>query len=474
MGSLFFASRGFGQTPLSWKPNILFILIDDLGWADLPVYGNSFHETPNLDQFTREGMKFTDAYAAGPTCSPTRGSILTGRYTPRTGITQHIIGHWRPFAKLADPDNRQEYLPPEEVTIAELLKSAGYRTAHFGKWHLGGSEHHPGLQGFDDWIIQHGAHYEYRLDSSRDFGLNTDQYLTNTLTHATIQFMRENKNLPFFVHLSHKSVHVPLDAREDLIDKYRQKEGPPNRPNNPVYAAMIEQLDASIGHLLTALDDLRLRENTLVVFYSDNGGLRMRFDKKPVAPKHSENNVATTNLPLRDEKGSLYEGGIRVPLMVRFPGVVEAGTECHTPVNSIDFLPTFLEIAGTSAPSTVSIDGESLLPLFRQSDSLCREALYWHFPHYHHTSPAGAIRAGDWKLIEYFNGDPVELYNLNGDLGEQNNLAKEHPEQVTRLLRMLTAWRDSVGAKMPEENFYYDPSREHEWAPRHQKPFFHS
>ncbi len=417
-------------------PNVVFILIDDLGWADLPCYGNQFHETPHIDRLAREGMRFTDFYAASPVCSSTRASIHSGQYPARVGITNFIPGHYRPYARLTEPPILNA-LPLEITTLAESLKRAGYATGHFGKWHLGGKDHGPLEQGYD---VALGGPAPGRL------------------TDGVIEFIQENRDRPFFVDLSHHWVHIPLRAEPEAVQKYAEKPKPPEGVNNPAYAAMVEAVDRSLGRILAKLEELDLAEDTLVIFTSDNGGLYRRFD--------GQGEVVTTNKPLRDEKGSLYEGGIRVPLIAWFPGEVPAGTVCSEPTISMDFYPTLLEVCGAEAPEGQVLDGVSLVPLLRQAGELSRDALYFHYPHYHHSRPAGAIRQGKWKLIEFFDDGSVELYNLEDDLGEQHDLAAEMPDKAIALRARLTAWRQAVGARMPTPNADYDPDREAEWGRR--------
>ncbi len=439
------------------KPNIVFILIDDLGWADLPVYGNRFHETPNIDRLAREGMRFTDFYAGAPVCSPTRATIQSGQYTPRTGITNFIPGHWRPFEKLVEPPIPSQ-MALEVVTVAEALKPAGYRTAHFGKWHLGGWGYLPEQQGYDVSVVTAGRHFGFHVIGRPPKKMPRDVYLAEFLTDRAVEFIAENKDRPFFIHLSHFAVHIPLEARDALIEKYRAKPKPEGGINNPVYAAMVEHVDRSVGRVLDELDRQGLTDNTLVIFTSDNGGLRRRYDGK--------GEVVTTNAPLRDEKGSLYEGGIREPLIVRWPGVVAAGSVCHEPTISIDFYPTLLEVAGAPRPAGHVLDGESLIPLLKQTGCLQRDAIYFHYPHYHHSRPAGAVRCGRWKLIEFFDTGDLELYDLEADLGERRNLADRMPDKAQELRAKLAEWRKQVGALMPTKNPKYDPKRASQWWSR--------
>ncbi len=433
----------------SRKLNFMFILIDDMGWPDLGCYGNPFHETPNIDRLARQGMRFTDAYAACPVCSPTRASILSGEYPARVGVIDFIPGHWRPYEKLRVPKNRTQFLPLEVTTIPEALKSAEYVSAMIGKWHLGGKQYAPEKQGFD---------------FVRQSGRNQNDKRVTAFTDFALEFIEQNQNKPFFLYLSHHTVHIPLEAPKELIEKYQNKPKPSVGVNNPVYAAMIEHLDRSIGRLLQKLDELKLRENTVVIFFSDNGGLRQHYQK--IGP------IVSSNTPLRDEKGTLYEGGIREPLIVRWPGVVQPGSTCSTPVISVDFYPTLLEIAGVAKPDHQALDGESIVPLLKQAGPLPERALYWHYPMYHHSAPAGAIRQGDWKLIEFFEDGRLELYNLKEDIGETKNLTQSKPQKAKELHQKLLTWRTSVHADMPQPNPDFDPAKRNEWGihPDRQPP----
>jgi len=436
-------------------PNFVFILADDLGWSDVGCYGNTFNETPNIDGLARQGMRFTDAYATCPVCSPTRASILSGQYPARLGLTDFIRGHQRPFEKLTVPVNRQQYMPLEIVTIAEALKPAGYMSGAFGKWHLGGREHFPDKQGFDSTLVTSGWGH-FGNNSVPNIQIGKDEYLTEVLADHCERFMETNRDKPFFLYMSHFAVHIPLEARQQLIEKYEKKPKPPTGVNNPIYAAMVEHVDISVGRILKKIDDLGLADNTVVVFYSDNGGLRQMYT--------GEGPIVTTNAPLRDEKGTLYEGGIREPLIVRWPGVVKPHTECKVPVTSVDFYPTFLDIARLKGDASHTLDGESILPLLKRKRRLNRDAIYWHYPHYHHSTPAGAIRRGDYKLLEFYDDGRVELYNLRKDIGETNNLAAQKPDLAANLQKQLAAWRKSVNADMPTKNPNHDAVRAHLWG----------
>jgi arylsulfatase A-like enzyme len=429
------------------KPNFVFILVDDMGQRDLSCYGSTIYETPNTDRLASQGVRFTDGYAACPVCSPTRASILTGKYPARLHLTDWIAGHKRPFAKLAVPDWTQ-YLPLEEVTIAEALKPAGYVSASIGKWHLGGPQYRPGTQGFDlnfggDHRGQPPSYFwPYNIPLIKDG--RPGEYMTDRLTDEALRFIESNKDKPFFLYLTHYAVHTPLQAKKDLTEKYLAKGRPAKGPNGATYAAMIASVDESVGRVMAKLDELGIADRTVVFFMSDNGGLAS----------------VTSNAPLRAGKGTMYEGGIREPWIVRWPGVVKPGTTCSVPVSSIDFYPTILEMAGMRPDRKQVLDGLSIMPLLKQSGTLEREALYWHYPHYHLTTPGGAIRCGDLKLIEYYEDGKLELYDLKNDLSEKTDLAAKMPDKAAELRKKLDDWRKAVGAQMPTPNPSYDPKRE--------------
>ena len=475
----FFVSCQEEKAPVeeTTPPNIVFILADDLGWADLPSYGNPFNEAPNLDHLSREGMQFSNAYAACPVCSPTRASIQSGQYPAHVGITDFITGHWRPFEELTVPINRTQYLPEEIITIGEAMKSAGYATGYFGKWHLGNAdEHMPGPQGYDDWRIQGGGVF-YNLKSRKairpmDESLNDSIRLSEVLTDYSLDFIEKNKEKPFFLFLAHYDVHVQLDADLDLIDKYLKKEKVGNYPGNAVYAAMIEHIDRSVGRVNSKLEELGLAENTIVVFFSDNGGLVSRFDEIPLLAKNKlpiyEGSdlqyIASSNAPLRAEKGTVFEGGIREPLIVKWPKKIKAGSKSEDLITSVDFFPTFVELAGGKLPDSQAFDGESFTAALQGKSQEEERAIFWHYPVYHHDVPAGAVRKGDWKLIEFFDDNHLELYNLKDDIGEQKNLAEVMPEKVSELHQLLINWREEVNAEMPVPNPNFDESRRKEWG----------
>lgn len=422
------------------KPNIIFILADDLAWAELGCYGSRFNETPNLDRLAGRGMRFTHAYAAAPVCSPYRASFITGQYPARVGITDYL----RPD----DP----KHLSTDQVTIAEMLQRAGYTTGVIGKWHLTGYAHHgakevpPTEHGFDEAIcserrgIGGGSYFHpYHFNPELKRRL-PDEFLVDRLNLEAVEFVGRHGDRPFFLYLSHYAVHTKMVGRPDLVAKYEKRPGAGKGNqaprNNPHLAAQLESIDQGVGMILNKLDELDLTERTVVIFTSDNGG---------------EGRV-TSNAPLRGAKSQLYEGGIREPLLVCYPGLVPPGTVCNTPVCSIDFYPTFLEMIGLEPDPGQTLDGVSILPLLRNPPArLGRDTLYWHYPlakpHFLGGRSSGAIRRGDWKLIERFDTGTRELYNLAQDPGEQQNLADSMPQRTRQLQEDLGAWRSRVGAR---------------------------
>jgi arylsulfatase A len=443
-------------------PNFVFILMDDLGWADIGANGSSFYQTPRIDGLAREGARFTSAYAACPVCSPTRASILTGKYPARLHLTDWLPGRGDGAdQKLAAPAIEQQ-LPLGEVTIAEALQSAGYISAHVGKWHLGGEGYGPLEQGFAVNVA--GDHTGTPLSYFAPYQRNgrfmpgleeapEGEYLTDRLTAEAEHFIEENRDRPFFLYFAHYAVHIPLKAKEDLIQKHLARV-PTGGQTNAVYAAMVESMDQSVGRILDKLDELKIAEDTVVVFFSDNGGLATL--EGPFTP-------ATSNAPLRNGKGYLQEGGIREPLLVRWPGRIEAGRVIDTPVSSIDFFPTLLEMAGVESGGEV--DGINLLPLLTDGLEPARDALFWYYPHYANQArstraplgggPGAAVRVGSWKLIQHFESGDHELYDLSRDIGEVNNLAGDFPGKVQELSRLIYDWQNSVKAQWPMQNSGY-------------------
>jgi arylsulfatase A-like enzyme len=447
------------------KPNFIFILIDDLGRNDLGCYGSKFYRTPNLDRLATQGMKFSDAYAACPVCSPTRASIMTGKYPARLHLTDWLPGRGDlPPQRLARPVIKQQ-LPLAEVTVAEKLKAAGYVTAHVGKWHLGGEGFEPQKQGFDINIA--GDHTGTPKSYFAPFGgkgkdgkfismtalekAPDGEYLTDRLTTEAEKIITANKDKPFFLYFAHYAVHTPLRAKADYIAKYPQVAGKGGQQTNAIYAAMIESMDDSVGRILKQIDDLKLADHTYVFFTSDNGGL---------ATIEGPSTPSTINSPLREGKGYLYEGGIRVPLLVRGPGV-KAGSTATNAMSSVDYFPTILELAGLAAPKPEeNVDGVALAALLKQTGALAARPLFWHYPHYSNQGgkPGGAIRDGDFKLIEFYETGRVELFDLKS--GENRNLAEDpaHTARVKAMVSKLDTWRIKTGAQMMQPNPAYRPS----------------
>ncbi|MSU41616.1 MAG: N-acetylgalactosamine 6-sulfate sulfatase (GALNS) [Pedosphaera sp.] len=437
-------------------PNIVLILMDDLGWADLGCYGSSFYKTPNLDKLAKDGMRFTDAYAACPVCSPTRASLMTGKYPARLNLTDWLPGRPdRPEQMLARPNIRQQ-LPLEETTLAEALGKAGYATAHVGKWHLGGEGFGPAAQGFQHQIA--GDHTGTPLSYFAPFqragrfmpGLEkaeAGEYLTDRLTVESCKFIEANKAKPFFLYLAHYAVHTPLTAKAEYINRYPNATAPGSQSNR-VYAAMVQSMDESVGRIVQCLQQQGLTENTLMLFTSDNGGLCTV--EGPQTP-------ATFNGPLREGKGWLYDGGIRVPLLARWPGVIKPGSVCAEPVSSVDLFPTVLAAAGAAVPA--GVDGVNVLPLLK-GQVQPRGPIYWHYPHYSNQGgkPGGAVRDGDWKLIEWYESGRSELFNVRADRGEGQNQAPKETVIANRLRGLLDAWRRETGAQMPLANPQYRPN----------------
>lgn len=438
--------------------NVIFLLADDLGWNGLSCYGSDLHRTPHLDALARDGMRFTDAYAACTVCSPTRAAVMTGKYPARLHVTDWIPGQKRPFEKLRIPDWTKR-LEHSELTIAEALAAGGYSTVHIGKWHLGEEGFLPENQGFDLNIAGVSAGSPpggYFLPNRLNLpGARQGEYLTDHLTERAVKIIREWRDRPFFMYFPYYTVHTPIQGKPDLTADYAGRVKPDGIHTNPKYAAMHHSLDESVGRIIETLRDTDLLDRTVIFFTSDNGGLSHKF-LKPTG--------ITQNTPLRRGKGSAYEGGVRVPLIVRWPGVTKPGSICDEPAISTDYYPTVLDITDVrvDAKNDWHFDGVSLAPVLRDNAAgTGRDAIFWHYPHYHAggDSPYGAIRSGDWKLIEFYEQQTVELYNLKNDISEARNLAMVEPDRAKRLRDELHAWRQSVGAQMPAKNPDYDPQR---------------
>ncbi len=470
-----------GQAAMD-RPNVVIILADDMAWADVACYGAKFHETPSLDRLAAEGMRFTNGYAAHMSCSPSRAALLTGRYPARLKITAFIPGPKRSGKYL--PAEMRMQLPFEEVTLAEVLKEAGYSTLFVGKWHLGDAPYTPERQGFDVNIggNRSGAPGSYFWPYGRGkkrkgyHGIEVPglaesgkkgEHLGDRLTSEALKLIEKNKDKPFFLYLPFYDVHTPIQAKEKLIKKYREKAkrmGLPDEKethfkqdgtvargtkpglsqnkarqeqNNPAYAAMVETLDTNVGRILDGLKQMGIEENTIVIFTSDNGGY------PPVA----------SNLPFRGGKGWAYEGGVREPWLVKWPGVTKAGSVCDVPVIFTDIFPTVLEMVGLPLQPDLHLDGTSITALLKGDSKPLHDALFWHYPHYasYGCGPYTAIRVGDWTLIEWLEDESVDLFNLAEDVGERNNLATSYPEKVNKLRRQIHQWRKDVDANMPRK-----------------------
>lgn len=434
------------------RPNIILMLIDDMGMTDLSCYGSKFYQTPNIDQLAKDGMKFTHAYSACTVCSPTRAALMTGRYPAALHLTDWIAGHNRPAAKLRIPDWTKD-LPASIPTLPQALKAAGYATCAIGKWHL--SEAGPKGHGFDVSIANNGkgqpASYFSPYKNPELSDGPEGEFLSDRLTTEAEKFIEQNKDRPFFVYLPHFAVHTPLAGKPDVIAKYKARvsEGDPQR--HATYAALVESVDDSVGRLRAKLAELKLSERTIIIFTSDNGGLIL--------------GQVTSNLGLREGKGSAYEGGVRVPAIALVPGVTQAGSVCATPVITMDWTATLLDLAG--AKPLADGAGVNLTPLLRGQE-IAPRSLYWHYPHYHPggATPYSAMLDGGWRLVEFFEDNRVELYNLNDDPTESRDLAATQVEKATTLRAKLKAWRESVGAQLPTTNPDYDPAKD---APRGKK-----
>ena len=438
-------------------PNVVLIVVDDLGWKDLGCYGSTFYETPNIDELAAGGMRFTNAYSSCPVCSPTRAALLTGKSPARLNFTGHItaIGRHRhpEHSRIIPPDDRM-YVPLEEVMISEALKPAGYATISIGKWHVGNEEkYYPTHQGFDINVAgyMHGSppgyFYPYK-DPDKDWnpeiptleGGEEGEYLTDRLTDEAINFVDENKSGPFFLYLPYYAVHTPLQAPQDLIQKYEKKLESDSSQKNAIYAAMVERMDYNVGRLLDKIKQNGLRDNTLVILVSDNGGL----------------STVTNNQPLRKGKGYLYEGGIRVPLVINWPGYIKSGSESDTPTISHDLYPTITDIVSGSQPGE-GIEGKSLVPVLTGTGKMPDRELYWYYPHYSPQAkqPAAAVRDGQYKLIHFYDPVKTELYDLSTDLDEQNDLAEKMSEKRDELMQKLQSWLERSGAVMHTLNPNY-------------------
>ncbi|MFO1021278.1 MAG: sulfatase [Planctomycetales bacterium] len=475
LAAIFLLAPAWGTA--AQKPNIILFLMDDLGQTDLGCYGSTFYETPHLDRLAQQGLRFTQAYAACPVCSPTRAAVLTGKYPLRTGVTDYINpaggnqpANWKKNTLLL-PAPYADRLPLAEITLAEVLKSTGYHTFHAGKWHLGPQGFYPEDQGFD--INKGGAEDGAPRGPNKYFSPYTNprltdgppgEYLTDRLATETISFVRAHRDQPFFVYFPFYAVHTPLMAPESLVKKYEEKrqrlglhaqwgrEGERRvllNHEHPIYAAMVESMDTAIGRVLQTLDELKLNEQTIVLFTSDNGGLS------------TSEGHPTANLPLRAGKGWLYEGGIRVPLIIRWTGKFPAGKSLDTPVSSIDYFPTFLDLADVHTPQAAHVDGISLKELILHDQQPATRDLFWHYPHYGNQggAPGSVLRHGDWKLILWEEGPHVELFNLKDDPSEKQDVAGKHPSIVRDMRARLEEFLTRNRALHATPNPAYNPAQ---------------
>ena len=442
---VFLSASTFAQ---SKKPNIIVIMIDDMGWRDVGFMGSKYYETPNIDALASKGMVFTDAYASAANCAPSRASLMSGQWTPRHGIyTVGTSARGQSRDRKLIPIKNNEYIPKDNLLIPKVLRDAGYITCHAGKWHLSDN---PITHGFDVNIGGNhagnpGSYYPPYKKVPLEAPTN-DKYLTELIMDRTLDFVKTTNKKPFFLYYSPYAVHTPIQPVKSLLYKYDNKTSW-NGQNNPQYATMVENLDIQIGRLITVLRALNKLENTLILFSSDNGGVY----------------TITKQRPLRAGKGSYYEGGIREPLFAFWHKKIEAGTKSDYPVSNLDFYPTILEAAGINVPMDKVLDGQSILPLLVQGKRLKERPLFWHFPIYLESGndesqdslfrcrPGSAIRLGNWKLIEYFENNDFELYNLKNDIGERDNLINSHPIKVQKLLTILANWRKEVNAVVPTE-----------------------
>ncbi|HIG30115.1 MAG TPA: DUF4976 domain-containing protein [Verrucomicrobiales bacterium] len=440
--------------------NVILLLADDLGWTGLSCYGSDLYETPNLDQLAKESMRFTDAYSACTVCSPTRASLMTGMYPAKLRLTDFIAGQNRPYAKLNIPDWIKG-ISPHYTTIAEAFKKENYRTIHIGKWHLDNRKtpkdqpSGPSAHGFDEAYVKPNGTKGYFVPNQKgEDNAKDNRYLTDALTNRAVEAIDRNKDKPFFMHFAYHVPHTPIQARQDLTDYFAAKVKKEGIHRNPIYAAMVASLDQSVGRIRKTLKRHKLENNTVILFTSDNGGLTQRYGK------HDD---FTDNLPLRRGKGSAYEGGVRVPLIIHWPGITDPNSICATPVMTIDFYPTVMEIAGLrgSQSHNLLIDGTSLVPCLKNANHIFDRNLYWHYPHYHAggDGPYSAIRSNNHRLIQFHEDNQYELYNLSDDIGETTNLITTNQKTATLLKSRLTGWQNTLNVQMPTPNPNWDPKR---------------
>lgn len=435
------------------QPNIVYILADDLGWTDLGCQGSQYYETPNLDRLARQGMRMLRYYNS-QNCAPTRAVLMSGQYAPRTGIyTVNTLERGEDVDRRMKVPANTTKLPLDKFILPQALKAAGYATGMFGKWHLGNDGgHHPSQRGFDEALVSDNKHFNFTTIPPAEYP--EGQYFADFVTDRAVDFISRHRQKPFFLYVPHFAVHTPIQGKPEHVAAWEKKPAKGTHWH-ATYAAMVQSVDESVGRIMAKLEELKLTDNTIIIFSSDNGGLGGYH--RTESP--SEKKGFTDNTPLRGGKGTLYEGGIRVPFIVRWPGHIPAGATSDVPVAHVDIYPTFLSLAGAKPRAGYPLDGTSFAGVLKNPQAkLGRDAIYWHFPGYlesyvhergWRTSPVGAIHAGDFKLLEFFETGDVELYNLRTDIGETRNLAREMPAETQKLRARLAAWRTQIGAAMP-------------------------
>jgi arylsulfatase A-like enzyme len=443
------AGNVFAVAQETRPPNIIIILADDLGWTDVGCQGSKYYETPNIDKLATQGLRMTSHYHS-QNCAPTRAALMTGQYAPRTGVyTVGTLERGEAANRKMNVPTNVTQLPLDRQTMANVMKDSGYTTAIYGKWHLGEKgEYHPGKRGFDDAIVSMGKHFNFTTNPK--VPVPEGAYLADFLTDHAEKFIEKNQNKPFFLYLSHFGVHSPWDAKKELTEKYQKKKGVDGH-NDPTYAAMIESIDQSVGRVLAKLAELKLDDNTIVIFASDNGGVG-GYQAAGINARS-----ITNNFPLRGGKGMLYEGGLRVPFIIRWPGHIPPGRTSDQPTAHVDLMPTFIEIAEKKAMPKQPLDGVSLAKFWKNPDTkMERPPIYFHFPGYleagkkgWRTTPVAMMRAGDFTLLEFFEDNRLELYNVKTDLSQKQNLAKMMPEKTRELHDQMIAWRKGINAAMP-------------------------
>ncbi len=436
------------------RPNVVFIMADDLGYTDVGAFGTRYYETPNIDRLAKQGMKLTNHHHC-QNCTPTRAALMSGQYGARTGV--YTVGGIERFdwsKRPLRPVDNVTQLPLDRVILPQTLKAAGYATGMFGKWHIGQSGAYlPGQRGFDEALVTSGKHFDFETNPKVSYPKG--QYLADFLTDRAVDFITRHKDRPFFLYLPHFGVHSPFQAKPELIERFKKKPGVGGH-DNPTYAAMIASVDESVGRIMATLDALKLADNTVLIFTSDNGGVG-GYEREGIKKNSGD---VTDNAPLRHGKGSLYEGGTRVPFIARWPGKIPAGAVCDTPTIHVDVYPTLVALAGARMPAGQIADGESFAPLLRDpAAKLAREAIYQHFPGYlgvgvdqFRTTPVTIMQAGEWKLMEFLEDGRLELYHLRDDIGETKNLAAAQPERARAMHAKMVAWRTAIKAPMPAKN----------------------